>query len=177
MPITQQRNAEMQGLNTADLLSADDKNVAAEFYDAVGGQDYLLGSSTLTLNLDTTALNIAPTVYSLASDIVTIAEAGLYQFVYQVTVKLDGGASHAVTGIWLEEDPATGTFALVPTTYINSTVADIGTSAVTAVGYITKLVGFNYRYRLRLEQNNGSTPMTTVANGSKLSIVRLFKNG
>lgn len=175
MPIVQTRNASMQQLNSADALDVEDNNFGGEWYDHAGGQSFTLGNPLFVLNLDTEKINSAPTIYSMASNILTIAEAGLYLFSYQVMVSSGG---QAVTHAVLEQDPATGSFSVsIPAvTYFPTQGA--GLSGI-STGVVTALiqVGINYRYRIRVEQSHGSTPMLTVADGSKLSVMRLFKNG
>lgn len=165
----------MQALNGADLLPVDNKNFAAEWYDHAGGQVFILGGGPYTLNLDTEKVNSAPTVYVMTADILTVVDAGLYLFFFQLMLSSNG---NGVTHAWLEEDPATGVFAITlpavtffPTPAIN--INSVSTGVVTALIQ----VGINYRYRVRYEQSHGSTPCTTVADGSKLTVMRLFKNG
>jgi len=175
MPIVQVRNASMEQLNSADLLDVEERNFGAEWYDHAGGQVILLGTGPFTLNLDTERINSAPEFYSMAADILTIAEAGLYLFSFQLMLSSNGDG---INRMWLEQDPDTGTFVAVP-----SVITHIPTPAITVTGNSTGMVtsliqvGINYRYRIRYEQITGSTPCTTVVDGSKLSVVRLFKNG
>lgn len=177
MPSAQTRNASMQQLNSADLLDVEDRNFGAEWYDSIGGQDFTLGGGPFTLNLDTEKINSAPTVFTIASDIVTLTEAGLYLFSFQLMAVHDGGSSACVNRVWLEEDPDTTVFAEALPAVNYFPMAAI--SASVSTGIVTSLiqVGINYRYRIRFQQSYGSSPLTTVADGSKLSIVRLFKNG
>lgn len=174
MASMQTRNASMQQLNSADALDVEDRNFGAEWYDHAGGQSFQLGTGPHLLNLDTEKLNSAPEFYAMVSDILTIAEAGLYLFSFQFMASTNG---NAVSHVWLEEDPDTGVFAVaLPATAYFPTPASInGISTVTVTSLIQ--VGIDYRYRIRFEQSHGSTPATTVADGSKLSVVRLFKNG
>lgn len=174
MPIVQTRNASMQELNSADALDVENNNFGAEWYDHTGGQSFQLGSGTFTLNLDTERINSAPEFYSMAADILTLADAGLYLFSWQLMVSANGlGVTHA----WLEQDPATAVFAAVPSavTYFPTVNGITGLSTAVVTNLIQ--VGLSYRYRIRFEQSHGSTPTVTVLDGSKLSVVRLFKNG
>lgn len=177
MPLIQERNASAQELGSADHLNVQDRNWGAEWYDHAGGQSFQVGGGPFTLNLDTEKLNSAPSVFTLASDIVTITEAGLYLFTFQLMAIQNGGSSACVNHLYLEQDPATGVFAtyLPATTYFP--MAPISSSVSTGNVVSLVQVGINYRYRIRFEQSYGSSPLLTVADGSKLSIVRLFKNG
>lgn len=176
MPVIQTRNTEAQLLGSPDHLQTDDRNFAGEWYDATGGQDFILGGGPYTLNLDTEKINSAPEVFDMSSDILTISAAGLYLFSFQLMVVHDGGSSAAANRVWLEEDPDTGSFAqsLPAVNYFPmASLASVSTGVCTALIQ----VGIDYRYRIRFEQSYGSTPLTTVADGSKLTVVRLFKNG
>jgi len=174
MPIVQTRNASMQQLNSADELDVENNNFGAEWYDHTGGQNFNLGSGIFTLNLDTQRMNSAPSVYSMGFDILTIGEAGLYLFSWQIMVSANG---LSLTHAWLEQDPDTSVFAAIPSAVTYFQTFNGLTGPTTAV--VTNLiqVGIDYRYRIRFEQSHGSTPATTVLDGSKLSVVRLFKNG
>src|SRR6476620_8600286 len=107
MPIVQVRKPSMMQLNSADELDVEDNNFGAEWYDHAGGQVILLGTGPFTLNLDTERINSAPTIYSMAAGILTIADAGLYLFYSQLIMSSNG---NAINRMWLEQDPATGTF-------------------------------------------------------------------
>lgn len=177
MPLLQVRNPSAQELGSTDHLDVEDRNFAAEWYDNAGGQTYTLGTSPFTINLTTERINSAPTIFSLASNIITISEAGLYLLHAQVMVQQNGGSSSVVSRFWLEQDPATTVFSEVVSTrsYIHQAPLS---SAIASNSLNTLLqVGLNYRYRLRLEEAYGSSPLITVANGTKLTLTRLFKNG
>lgn len=171
-PTAQKRNASMQALNGVDMLHIDNKNFAAEYYDGPGGQTF---TSAVTVNLDTEKLNAAPTVFSLTADIITLLEAGLYLFNFCATASHSSGSSNATIAVWLEEDPATGSFAIIPGTICYAVINTVG--FVTAVNSSIIRAGIDYRYRLQIARTSGSDTMITVANQSKVSILRLFKNG
>jgi hypothetical protein len=177
MPSSQVRNADAQILGFVDHLNVEDRNFSAEFYDNVGGQSYLLGDPVLTVNIDTSRINSAPTIYSLASDVVTIAEAGLYLASFHVSSQLAGGSTSVVSQFWLEEDPDTGVFGEVTASrgfFVHAGILN----SVSGASMTTLLqVGIDYRYRIRLEQIYGSSTLNTLFRGSKISFIRLFKNG
>lgn len=177
MPTVGLRNADAQQIGSADHLDVEDRNFGAEWYDATGGQTYTLGTAAFTLNLDTTRINTAPTVFELASNIVTLKEAGLYLFNYKTTIIHNGGSSSAASRLWLEEDPDTTVFTLVPATAIYLHQPPIFAASVSGSGFLYIRAGIDYRYRLRLEESSGSSPLITTANGTQLSIIRQFKNG
>lgn len=177
MPIAQTRNEPMQGLNSVDQLRVQDRNFSAEWYDAVGGQVYALGTAPFTVTLATERLNTAPSVYSIASNIVTLSEAGVYLFNFQVIVQQNGGSSAVTSRAWLEQDPATGTFTAVPAAITYFSNAAISASSAGGSSSTVLRVGAAYRFRVRLEESSGSSSLITLANGSSLRIVRLWQNG
>lgn len=175
MPVVQVRNAEAALLGSTDHLFFDDRNFCAEFYDHAGGQTFILGNSPVLVNLDTVKVNVAPTEITLASDIITLVEAGLYLFRFQVMVIHNGSSSATVNRCWLEEDPATGVFAMTLPAVNYFTMAPIINSVGTGCGFALRMTQANYRYRIMVDQQYGSGSEKTVADGSSLSIVRLFK--
>lgn len=177
MPTVGLRNASAQEIGSADHLPTENKNFGVEWYDSIGGQSFTLGGGPYTLNLDTAAVNSAPEIFEIASDTVTIREAGLYQFSFQLMSVHSGGSSACVNRVWLEEDPDTAVFTISLPLVNYFPMAPISSSVSTGVVTGLLRVGIDYRYRVRFEQAYGSSPLATVADGSKLSIIRLYKNG
>lgn len=177
MPTAQVRNASMQELGSADHLTTENKNFGAEWMDSAGGQAFTFGGGPFTLNLGQEILNSASEIFDLDTDIITISEAGLYQFSFQLMSIHNGGSSSCVNQVWLEEDPDTGIFSIKLPLVNYFPMAPISGSVGTGVVVGLLRVGIDYRYRVRFEQSYGSSPLLTVADGSKLSIVRLYKNG
>lgn len=176
MPVVGHRNADAQEIGSTDHLSIFDRNFAGLWYDSVGGQNFLLGGGPFTLNLNNEKINSAPSDFIMSDDILTLAKAGLYLFSFQLMAIHNGGSSAAVNRVWLEQDPATGTFAeLLPAVnyFPMAALASVSTGCVTTLVQ----VGINYRYRIRFQQSYGSTPLKTVSDGSALNVVRLFQNG
>jgi hypothetical protein len=169
MPVVGLRNADAQAINSADQLDVEDRNFGAEWYDAAGGTSF---STDTVVPLTTTRHNSAPEIYSMTSNILTILEAGLYFFNFAVTAQ-HVGSSELVFFSRLEEDPDSGSFAQVPGTLTYTTFfAGQGT------GFNSALirVGIDYRYRLVVSSLSGGSN-SLFANSSKLSVIRLFKNG
>ena len=168
MPIAQVRNASLQELGSTDHLDVEDRNFAAEWYDGTGGASYI---AAITIPLSVTRHNAAPTIYSVSSNILTITEAGGYLFHYLVHAD-KAGSNEGAFYAYLEEDPATGTFAQIPATWVTATVF----GAPGTVGGTTLVrAGINYRYRL--VTGTYGVQFTTVADGSKLTVMRCWKNG
>lgn len=170
MPIIQTRNASMQELSSADQLNVQDRNWGAEWYDSVGGGSFL---SATTVPLVGERINSAPEVFVMASSILTILEAGLYFFNFSVTAANSGSAELIISGV-LQEDPDTGVFANVLAT---TSVATFFNGSGSLSGFALLRVGLNYRYRLQASRIGGAVSPTFVQFGSKLCVVRLFKNG
>lgn len=175
--VVQQRNAEMTSLASSDLLSVNDKNAAIQVYDASGLGSFTLGV-TLQVALDTLSFsNHFPEVFSFESNVITVLEHGLYHFYGSSTATQAGGSSAAGLNVWIDEDPATGVWALLPVSSSYYTVPAISAARASGSFSFTKHVAPGYRYRMRTTQHSGSGPFTTVAGMSLLGIIRLFKTG
>jgi len=167
MPIIQTRNPEAEQLTSPDQAWAE-RNHCAEWYDTAGG----LGTvAAATVPLATARHNFAPELYVMATNILTITEAGLYKFEFLVAAS-KAGSTEGSFYAFLEEDPDTGTFVLVPATTAYTTVFSAPGSVN---GSVILRAGANYRYRLRFA-TFGPT-FTTIDEGSKLSVTRIYKNG
>jgi len=169
MPIAQVRNASMQQLNSADLLSVKDRNFGAEWVDGAGGATF---TAATTVPLATERINPAPELFVMNSNILTITEAGLFLFHFAVTAS-HSGSGELVFQITLEEDPDTGSFAEIPGTIAYATFFNGFGTAVNSALVRTQA---DYRYRLRVASLSGGTN-SLVQNGSKLSVVRLYGLG
>lgn len=170
MPTVGLRNAEAQGIGSTDHLSINDRNFAAEWYDSAGGTGFLAAT---TVPLAATRHNSAPEIFSLASNILTLIEAGLYLLLFSVSVQQSGSAE-MIYQAYLEEDPATTVFTTIPGTLSTCTFF-AGSGSL--CNYVMLRAGLSYRYRLQVQRLGGAVTPTLVQNGSKLSVLRLFKNG
>lgn len=170
MPIVQGRNASMQQLNSPDVLNVENNNFCAEWYDGVGGTNFLAAT---TVPLATERQNAAPEIFTMASNILTIAEAGLYLFNFAVT-GANSGSAEMIALMTLDEDPATAVFATVPGTLTYGTWFN---GSGTLYNSAVLRVGIAYRYRLSISRIGGSVTPSLVQNASHLSVIRLFKNG
>jgi len=85
-------SGEVEELPAGDSLpgGSGGDQAAASFYDNTGGQS-ISSSVDTTVNLDTTKRNNATSIYSLATDIVTINEAADYFISFEVTADLGSG--------------------------------------------------------------------------------------
>lgn len=169
MPTVGIRNNDAQQIGSTDHLDVEDRNFGAEWYDGAGGTSF---ATDTVVPLATTRHNSAPEIYSLASNILTVLEAGLYFFSFAVTAQ-HAGSSELIFFSRLQEDPDTGTFADIPGTITYTTFfAGQGTAFNSAL----LRVGLDYRYRIIVSSLSGGSN-SLFQNGSKLSVFRLFKNG
>jgi hypothetical protein len=138
-------------------------------YDAVGGQT--LNATPITVNLDTTKVNTRSALYSLATDVITIAQDGVYLFNFHMT-GINGANQASSIRCYLERDSGGG-FALETGTQVYA--GDIGnTEEDTAGGCIALTVAAGDQFRLRGDRSAGnSNSLTTLQNASVLTITRL----
>jgi len=176
MPTVGLRNTDSQQIGSADHLDVEDRNWSAEWYDSgFFGSAYI---AAIVVPLITTRQNSAPEIFSLASSILTILEAGIYFFNYTVMASPTTGVDAQGYG-YIEEDPATGTFAQLPGT-MAAAASTLGSATSIHTNCILR-VGINYRYRLMAASagTNWNLLGSGLGNGwgSRLSVIRLFKNG
>lgn len=177
MPVMQVRNAEAQALGYVDHLRTDDRNFAGEWYDSGNLSAGFVAATPMLL--PAVRHNSAPEVYAMASNVLTIAEAGLYLFDYTLFAN-PPSTTHTSFYCYLEQDPATGVFAAVPASMsVGVTISGSSGAAHTSV---LLRVGINYRYRVMAATFGVTHTMVGSSGGntyygSRLSVVRLFKNG
>lgn len=172
MPVLGIHNAEAQQIGSTDHLTVGNKNFAGSWCDQSGGTSFM---GTAYIPLTQELINTAPEIFSVSSNILTILEAGIFVFYFTMSAKKPG--SQTGQTIWygnLEEDPATGVFAAVPATQIYG-LFTAGQGAIGSHAIID--VKANYRYRLAVAVAAAGEQPVLVAQGSKLSAIRLYKNG
>jgi hypothetical protein len=171
----QKRNAEMTALASADLLSANDKNAATELYASAGGVAFTLGV-TGTVSLNTQIVTSFPEVFTMTAGNLVILEYGLYHFYGTLTAQTSNSSSGGLE-TWVEEDPNTGVWSVIPQSECYFPVLPLLNSRTSGNFTFTRFSQPNFKYRLRATQLYGSSGLTTVANNCKLGVVRLFKQG
>jgi hypothetical protein len=140
-------------------------------YDATGGQVF---AGTVTVNLDTVqALSgDGANFYSLAADVVTVAEAGTYLVSYECSLDKSNGAIRCTSRTFLERDSGGG-FTLEPGTdsfaYMRNTASGEGTSVCSTILSIAA----GDQFRLRASRFSGAQNLVTVANGTRLTFLRV----
>jgi hypothetical protein len=169
MPAIQTRNADMQLLGGADHLRALDRNFIFEAYHNSSNSF----TATTVLGLDTQRLNHAPEYFVLASNILTIEEAGVYLFNVRTTLTITGGAA-GQAAIALEQDPATGTFTTVLSGLCYVYIPPALNASMQLV--VPLLVGENYRYRITGIRTSGSGTVQTLSQTTTLSALLMYNN-
>ena len=177
--VVQQRNAEMTALASADLLAADDKNVATEVTPSAPTSFGLNSNTVVPFGIQYTTS--FPEVFNL--DLVTgkleILEYGLYHFYGGFGIQHTGGGanSNTIQG-WIEEETAPSTFFILPMSQtFFATSPHTGVKASGSFSF-TRFSQPGYKYRMKIQQAyGGSDPYTTIANQCKLGVIRLFKQG
>lgn len=170
MPSAQVRNASMQQLNRADQLDFEDRSWGAEWFDSVGGTSFM---SATVVPLAGERHNSAPEIYEMVSNILTVREAGLYLILYTVVAD-QAGSGELNFQAYLELDPDAGSFAQFPGSIGYNTIFN-GAGSIS--NYIILRLGIDYRVRLVVARIGGADVPELLQNESKLSVVRLFKNG
>lgn len=170
MPSAQVRNASMQQLSSADQLDVEDRNWGAEWFDSAGGTTF---TAATVVPLAGERHNSAPEVYEMASNILTVREAGLYLILYTVTAD-QSLSSELNFQAYLELDPDAGSFAQFPGSTGYNTMFN---GAASISNYILLRLGIDYRLRLVVARIGGADVPALLQYESKLTIVRLFKNG
>lgn len=169
MPAAQQRNDELAQLLSADLLSSDDRNVLIESY--YSGADVTF-TSTVVVPINTTRLNLASDIFSLADNVITVAQAGIYMITGYLRVARSTSIGDNACFFWIDQDPAMGSFVEVPASRGGIHVPNGGTASAEVSVRVRALAG--YRYQMRMERDWGSDTLRMLHEGAKLSIVRLF---
>jgi len=141
---------------------------AASFYDNTGGQS-ISGSVDTVVNIDTTKQNNAPTVFSLATDIVTINEAADYFISFEVTADLGSGTRSGLMAK-LQVDTGGG-------------FVDVDGSLAYCYGRITSevqgtasgsiILALATGDKIRLVAQGASQSFDTLADGSRLNFIQL----
>lgn len=165
----QTRNDQMQGLLTADLLPATDRNLAAQFYNNTEPE---IAASAVTVPLDLTRVNTAPTLYSLADDAVTIAASGIYLIAAHMAIVHSSGTDPATVVGWLEVDAGAG-FAEATATKFYAVVLGSGGGGGAAVTILRLLAGDVVRIRA-VRDSGGDTLKFLVSGGCRLSLACLY---
>lgn len=147
-------------------------NDAIDVYDNTGGDTFT--GTAITVNLDTVRKNTDSSLYSLASDEVTIASTGVYLVNFRIGTDGQTGTARSIARGWIELDPATGSFAEIDGTrvYMYCRQVDRGEGTGSA-SLVLDVTAANSKLRLRVIREAGADTLQTITDGSNLTIVRL----
>lgn len=167
MPVMQERNSEAQLLGSVDHLFYDDRNFCGEWIDSAGSGNFI---GAMTLPLGTVRHHFFLEAFTMAAGILTVLAAGFYCFDWTVYATKAGSTEGSFYS-FLEEDPATAVFAEVPATRIVTTCF---AAPGTVHNSLILKAQANYRYRVQIA--TFGVTFATLANQSRFSVMRLFKN-
>lgn len=164
----QLRNSENCSILQADLLDSRDRNLVCQFLDSTGGDAF---TTAITVNLDSEVINTADTVFSISSDVVSIARNGIFLVQYQVTVEHTFGTGTTGTvRAFLQQNIGGGGWNDVNPSYYG-TLSGSG-YYVSAGGMIPMFINNGTDLRLRVERaDNNTQNYQTVQNHSHLMIM------
>lgn len=140
-------------------------NDAISVYDSTGGQSFT--TTAITVNLDTTFKNTNTSLFSLASDQITVSTAGTYYIAFQASADAAGSGRNCLRG-WIEKNSTeiNGTRGFV---YTRTSVVGEGTCH----GHQTLDLAASDVIRLRMVRHSGGQSQSTIADASRLTIVRV----
>ncbi|MEM6258607.1 MAG: DUF2793 domain-containing protein [Planctomycetota bacterium] len=139
-------------------------------YDATGGQTFT--TAEITLNLDTVRKNSDANLFSLASDELTISEAGTYIFIFRVSTDVSTGNARSASKCWIETDTGGG-FATVAGSegFMYNRTSSLGDNTATVQLALDAAAGD--KFRIRASRVNGTDTIATKDNGSGLTVYRV----
>jgi hypothetical protein len=154
--------------STTPIFIEEDPQLSAfTVYDNTGGQAF---TGTITVNLDTVKTNTEPTVFSLSADVVTIALEGTYFVSYEGSVDTSGGRTESRW--FLQRDSGSG-FSTEDGTFSWGYHRNGSQGITTASCTVVLSVAAGDQFRLRAQRNTGGSTLTTQADGSRLTFIRL----
>lgn len=159
----------LQWDSTTNKFSCSTDSSVLEVFDAfdnTGGDNISTG---ITVNLDTERKNSDPTVFDLASDVLTINQSGTYTFQFRVGATLTAGTRGAIRA-FMEEDTGGG-FTEIEGTRAYAYGRITTYPEATAVGFFTMDVASGSAYRVRSLVESGT--FSTVADGSSLVVTKV----
>lgn len=147
------------------------RNDVISTYDNAGGQTF---TGTITINLDTVKANTNSSIFSLATDVITVNANGSYAFSYDCTLGINTGSNaRSQCQTFLEVDTGGG-FVEVDgsraATYNRNLAQGQNTSSMSN---LTLSVAAGDQFRLRATRISGSSTIVTIADGSRLSVMRV----
>jgi hypothetical protein len=138
-------------------------------YDNLGGQTF---TGTITVNLDSVKKNTNSSIYSLAADVVTVNQDGTFMFMYDCGLDLNSGTT-TESSSFLEEDSGSG-FVEVDGSRAYAHHRSSNQATITSSVGIAFDVTAGDQFRLRAQRVDGSGTLITLADSSRLSIMRIL---
>jgi len=142
------------------------KSAVFGVYDAAGGQ--IFTGAKVTVNLDTVSANSAFNIFSLAADVVTVAQAGLYQVAFSVSTGIFSGNNRSVSRVVLERHSGAG-FVEVPGTYAYMYNRTKAAAENTGAAALPLQIAAGDQFRICACRVSGSSVIRTLAKGSRLT--------
>lgn len=136
-------------------------------YDATGGQSF---TGNTTINLDTTQTNTEGTLFSLASDVVTVAFDGVVYLSYELALGESGNRTESRS--WIEVDTGGG-FAAITGSQSWAYHRNTNQGSTTASGSFIINVSDGDSFRLRATRSSGGGTLVTQAQSARLTLLRI----
>jgi hypothetical protein len=155
-------------MSAADKVKLDGttKNDVVSVYDNTGGISFT--GTAVTVAFDTTQTNTNETLYTFASNQITVNATGTYLLTYNVSLDAVSSSARSSSRVWLERNtvlvPGTAAFG-----YHRQSSQGEDTPSCTTVLSIT--AGDVFRVRAQVE--SGTSALITIADASRLTITRL----
>jgi hypothetical protein len=141
----------------------------ADYYDSAGGTNVDSGAGVV---LNQTRIESDASKFGLSSGEVTVDFAGKFMINYDCTTRITsgGGTSRSETKVVLQEYNGSSWSDIAGTvSYIYNRTQNVGeqTSNCTIIHTVTS----GYKYRIWADRENGTSAVTTTANGSRLTFM------
>jgi len=146
------------------IISAGTLISSMSVYDSAGFQTWT--TTPVTLNLDTIAYNSNPGQYTLAADALTIVTEGIYLILANVTLD-SGGGNRTQADSWMEANGVE-----IPGTRMTHYLRQLAHGDTGAVSFVRQ-ASAGTALRLRSVRLVGSGTCRTVANGTRLTVIRI----
>lgn len=137
-------------------------------------------SGTITVLMRLERINTDSTVYSLASNEITISETGLYAFSFHVNIDTDSSSpttSTIQTSVFLERDPGTGIWAGIGPSVFSSEYSVFQNDMSTVLGSFPVNITSGDKIRLRAKKFTGDDDLAIRQTNTFLYITKLEAGG
>jgi len=171
MSFVQRTNPEGKLIQSNGVLSANNRNISAQFYDST---QRTLTFTTTSTYLQTTKFNSAPTVFVASTNHLQVTKAGLFHINWHTTLK----ALTADSGIvmWVEID-STGAGSSFAESSGTKSFLDVPMHWVSFESSGNFHLGAGYLVRVRYKMEWGTASLQTLGQGDRLGIICLYLLG